>query len=106
LLQDVGLPWPQDSVAEDFDHPPEYANTPRPLVFSLLVMESAAKFRCISFGLDGRMAWDGWMLATQSSRNDSNRIFFLAGSVMSFSDRLAMMNRIEVNDLNKRRGIL
>jgi hypothetical protein len=52
------------------------------------------------------MAWDGWMLATQSSRNDSNRDFFSAGSVMSFSDRLAMMNRIEVNDLNERRGIL
>jgi hypothetical protein len=67
-------------------------------------MESAAKFRLI--GLDGRMAWDGWMLATQSSRNDSNRDFFSAGSVMSFSDRLAMMNRIEVNDLNERRGIL
>jgi hypothetical protein len=69
-------------------------------------MERPAKFRLTSLGLDGRMTWDGWMLATQSSRNDSNRIFFSAGSVISFSDRLAMMNRIEVNDLNERRGIL
>jgi hypothetical protein len=37
------------------------------------------------------MICDGWMLATQLSRNDSNRIFFAVGSAISLSDRLAMM---------------
>ena len=89
--KDVSLPWPQDNVEDDDVQLPESANTPRPLLLSCFVIVSPAKPMSASIGWDGWMICDGWMLATQLSRNDSNRIFFAVGSAISLSDRLAMM---------------
>ena len=80
----MGLPWPHDKFEEDEDHP-ESANTPRPLVLSS-VIESPAKSRSTSIGLDGRTTFGGWMLATQLSRKDSNKILFAVGSAIPDSE--------------------